>query len=528
MEPTLSGLFFDYILSVCHVIISVIRIVDQYMESSFVVKLRHIILSMALINSAPVQAAYHWTPSPVEYCRQHQLLAPLNKNQSRFIAQCGWLKRIKLSGYVKGTIGLANDVWGLSSSANDFNHNLSFNAGSGAENSVNVDSSHDVWLERAIINVDSELNDWAEAHVSLMHWNEHNIMSNADAMMYNRYHGSWREFNGNNLPVDEAYVVLGNFAQSPSFIRIGRQYGDFGWFEKREGLATLTQLFSQGVHDAIQIGFADVSGMSGSFSVFRSIDRGNTEEAGGSNSQDNPADGINNFIGTMDYYYDDGVFIVDGKLDYVRDMFAVDFLDGYSGNGILGGPAVGTTHAASSSNKRPTLSTPAMAFTLKSMYGNFDGMYQWVGATRRMDKDVWTTGGHGSSNFIDPDVKGARPSAWMVEVGYSFPMMGRDTRLAFNYQRSDDAMVGSHNTAGDADNYYIPAKRYFFSFEHDLSKNVSMRLGFYRDTDYEAGHFQSANNRASSGDSPGEEFETTSGTGNSNSLFVLNIDAQFS
>ena len=53
-------------------------------------------------------------------------------------------------------------------------------------------------------------------------------------------------------------------------------------------IATMTQLFSQGLHDAATVGFMDMSGFNGSFSVFRSVSRGSIVD--GTMSEDRPDD----------------------------------------------------------------------------------------------------------------------------------------------------------------------------------------------------------------------------------------------
>ena len=86
-------------------------------------------------------------------------------------------------------------------------------------------------VDRAVLNIDEHLNDWSELHMSALWWNENSSFGVVNAQMYNRYHGAWLG-NGNDLPVDEANVVLGNFSQSPVYFRLGRQYSDFGWYDK--------------------------------------------------------------------------------------------------------------------------------------------------------------------------------------------------------------------------------------------------------------------------------------------------------
>lgn len=502
------------------------------------IKLRTIVASVALAASVPAIAAFHSTPAPAVPCSQHQSLGSVDRNQSNFFAQCDWDKRIKLSGSINTAFGVAADVWGYHGDGtdsdamhNDFNHSLTFHDNVVATANENVDSGNDLWLQRAVLNVDAVLNSWAEAHMSFLYWNDKSIMNNADAMMYNRYHGSWQNVRGdnsNNLPIDEASLVIGNFAQSPFFMRVGRQYGDFGSYDKGAEVATLTQLFSQGLHDAAQIGFVDIMGFNGSISAFRTVARDDVwdkDTAINTPSEDRPDANVNNFIASLGYSYDSGSFGVDAKVDYMHDIFGVDFLDGYNGNGILGRPGGYQEHGDDFSRMRPEDNTPAVAVSLKANFAGFDVTGQWVSATHDMDKTIWTTGGDsGVTDIRNFQLDGARPSAWLAELGYSFPLMGRDSRLSVNYQRTDEAMVGNTTTT----NYYIPEKRYAVSFNHSLMKNVDLGLTYYRDKDYGTDHFQSANNMDANGDDlSSNQFSNLNGTGNSNSMFLMNLSAKF-
>ena len=93
-----------------------------------------------------------------------------------------------------------------------------------------------------MLSFDGHLNNWAETHVSALWWNNRNAFGVANAQMYNRFHGSWLD-NGDKLPLDEANIVLGNFSQSPVYFKLGRQYVDFGWYDKNDTVSSMTHLF---------------------------------------------------------------------------------------------------------------------------------------------------------------------------------------------------------------------------------------------------------------------------------------------
>lgn len=509
-------------------------------------KLKTLVASVALAAGVPAMAAYHSTPAPMVPCKQHQLLPKLDRNQSDFFSQCEWNKRIKMSGYLKISGGKAVDVLGRG--FNDAEHNLTFADDFKNDDHTNVESGDDLWLSRAVLNVDAVLNDWAEAHIAALYWNDNNIFNNADAMWYNRFHGKFQtqaNGNGNKLPIDEANLVIGNFAQSPIFFRLGRQYLDFGWFDKAEQVASLPHMFSQGLHDAVQVGFVDVSGFSGSFSFFSTVDRGDNKNANVTGSQDRPEEGINNFVVSLGYALDNGTFSLDAKVDYLRDIFGVDYFDGYNGNGILGMTPAGQGNGGAWSRPngiasgtgwmRPDNNTSMWAVTVKGKFGDFDGIGQYVGASEDLDKDIWTVGGdgteaNGQAGFSQNQIDGARPQAWLVGLGYSFPLLGRDSRVGFTYQASHDAQAGTVNDGATPNhiNYYMPEKRFGVTFDHNLLKNVDLSLEYYRDKDYGTTHYQSAGNTTANNNSAfGGNFRQTGGTSNKNTLFLVNVTGRF-
>ena len=140
---------------------------------------------------------------------------------------------------------------------------------------------------------------------------------------------------------------------------------------------------------------------------------------------------INNYVASLSYNWDNGTMGFDAKVDYMHDVFGTDFFDGYLGNGIVGDTPVGFTTTTTDNNIRPNGNTSMWAWTLKGHYGDFDWMGQYVGVSEKLDKDLWTQGG---TSFAT--AKGAEPRAWMIEAGYSFPVMGRDSRFSVNYQRT--------------------------------------------------------------------------------------------
>lgn len=470
-------------------------------------------------------------------CHGNPVLRALDRNQNKTISQCDFESRLKVSGGVRLSGGVVNHVIGEDSAGTgtDFHHMVTFIKDTPQASNINIETMNEISVDRATLNFDGIMNDWAEAHLGLVYWSDSFIVKNAGAQWYSRYTGGFQG-KGNRLPIDEANIVIGNFSKTPLYFRLGRQYLDFGWYDKETLMSPMTQWFTQSVHDAVTFGMLDVHGLSANITGFRSVARGNTtRENNSSLGLDRPSDAVNNFTASLAYGFDYETFSLDVKADYMFDMFGVDYFDGYLGNGILGDtPTDFDPGDGNGTSIRPDARTSFGAFTLVSRFRDLDLKLQYAGALDALPKNIWSIRGgqtgNGSASYNSLDIRGARPHAWGMEVGLSLPILGRDSRLSFALHRTEQSYAGQTGDrvilSGSMVNYYIPRKRIEFKVEHNLMKHVDMMVEYLYDNDYTEDHFSSINNQEST-DAPGDTFNNLPGTRNHNDMLMLSVSARF-
>ncbi|MCW8839738.1 MAG: LbtU family siderophore porin [Gammaproteobacteria bacterium] len=197
--------------------------------------------------------------------------------------------------------------------------------------------------------------------------------------------------------IDQAILTLGNAERSPIYLSAGRMYLPFGNFESGMVSDPLTLELAEIRESALQLGF-DSAGFYGSLYAFN----GDTAEAG-------EDDGINHFganLGFAGEHFDIGA----GYLSTLADSDA---------NQELIEP-----FGAMQEN------VPGVAAHVIIERGPFTVIGEYVGANR----DFAST---------DPAFpgEGARPSAWNLELDYSFQMMGKEASLGVARQRTSEAVA---------------------------------------------------------------------------------------
>lgn len=78
------------------------------------------------------------------------------------------------------------------------------------------------------------------------------------------------------------------------------------------------------------------------------------------------------------------------------------------------------------------------------------------------------------ANELEFKGKGAKPSAWMIEAAYGFPVYGKDVTAAASYQGTDEAEALGQ-----------PDSRFLVGFEVGLDKGLALAVEWLRDETYD-------------------------------------------
>ena len=346
-------------------------------------------------------------------------------------------------------------------------------------------SSTDFMLSNADLFVDAQVNDWTKAHVGL------NYQSNNTQRL--------GDFNSDDAPiviqnisgplVDEAYITLGNFTETPFYFRAGKQYVNFGNYDRYATVPTFTQLLTETNQTAATLGFV-ANGFFGSVYGFRgtpkNVDLGNTIN-------------VNNFgadLGFMQHACNYGFNVQASYLNNIADVLYVNSsneIQSVTNNTTtttFGNSVVNQTGVATSGNVNGIGFFDRVGGLSLDASGNinmFDGYAHYMTALSDFNQGyervnntnivqgiaVFVTHNASQQNF------NSRLRALDVGAGVTFDVIGHTSRFGLDYQRSWDAQyVGL---------YGLPKHRYEGTYNMEVSKNVNVGLDVYHDKDYSNG-----------------------------------------
>ena len=393
-------------------------------------KLKPIVASMFVLGlvSGPVMAAVPYDPNVLpavdaERAKVAKMEAVIEQNQAGYFQQpMDWFNRITISGQANVDAELAS------------RSPITFANGYASA----------LILNNANIYVDALLNDWTTVHANFLYQD-----------LSNGYFDfkSTRPLPVNSPTVDEGYVTIGNFARSPFYFRAGRQYVDFGNYNRYPMLASFTQVLSETSGTAATVGFVSPVGFNASAFLLNGAPRigigGDPVSFGVARNRVRNF-GVNaKFCSSTDFFgYEIGV-------NYLRNMADVNYIANSIGSSYFN--AVGGIGAS------------ADIWT-----GPFDASVRFVTAVQRF------------SPFEAADVSGgivkngAEPSAWTIDAGYSFQVLAHQSRFGLGYQGSSEAAAFfSPGSFG-----HLPQNRYLANYRVNISRWTDVGVEIWQDRDY--------------------------------------------
>lgn len=295
-------------------------------------------------------------------------------------------------------------------------------------------------VSTAALYADADVSDWTKAHIGLVYGADNQTQFN---LLQSGAHSS-SSFNGNgsNVHVDEAYATIANLAKSPFYLKAGQQYLPFGSYTPFADMTpSVTQVMSQVNDPAAVVGFVTNNGFNGSAYVLQG-------EAYNQDNGENKRTAIQNYgasLGLNNTYnnvsYNGGL----GFLSNLNDLDAMRYFN--------------TSYEAR---------TPGLAANLGVKYSAFDLSGKWVGATKQFNASDLTYDGNG-----------AKPKAWNVDAGYSFPVLAHNSRAGLGYQGSSQAV-----SLVDGGSYHMPKTRYLADYTVNVSKYTDLGFELRHDIDY--------------------------------------------
>ncbi len=303
----------------------------------------------------------------------------------------------------------------------------------------------DIILSNANLYFDSKINCWTNVHVgttykgeSLRHHDQPFVQGIAGGIANNAFVGT-----APNIDVDEAFVTIMDSARSPYYLRAGKQYVQFGNYDRFPITASLTQLLATTRADAaIDVGFVDTTGWNGGMYIFRGLP--GPVPAAAANAR------INNGGLHLGYAGEYNAVAYNIDVDYLSNMIDTAYLMGARTNYV----------------------TRVGGWSLHGdmQNGPFDASIDWVSAAKRFALADYAG---------TVSTRGAKPSAFGLGAGYSFCSAGLPSRFGIGYQNSKDA--GRLGT-GAQDN--LPKRRWLAQYGVEWGRYVDVALQLVSDRDY--------------------------------------------
>jgi hypothetical protein len=407
-------------------------------------KLKLLVTSMILASAANAAFADDQsmqTQLDAMKAQMAQMQATINNNGGGVnLPADSWFNRIKLSGM----INVQSDV--SSRSPTTFNQ-------------VNNNTVSNIAVPNANLFIDADVSDWTKAHLGFVYGQK---MDNFNLLRAGAYTSSQLISGSNDGRLDEAYVTIGNFAKSPFYLKAGQQFLPFGDYNPYKDVTpSFTQVLSQVNDTGADVGFVSMNGFHGSVFGLDGI-----QKAG------NNGDNVRNYGADLGFAKTANQLSYNLGVQYLRNMADV----------------TGMRYDLGFENSdKYTRAVSALAANADVKFKAVDAGLKYVGAMNKFDP-----------NDLSYNNEGARPAAWNVDAGYSFPVMNHDTRFGLGYQGTKEASAIVLNEFNGAD-VTMPRTRYLANYTFNVSKYTDVGFEFRHDKDYgmsQGGTGNSANTAA--------------------------------
>jgi hypothetical protein len=292
-------------------------------------------------------------------------------------------------------------------------------------------SESDIVLATFELGIASQVTNWVEVGASLLY-----------------------EQDDTDLEVDVAFITLFNPDVAPVFFTAGQFYVPFGAYETNLIDDPLTLEIGESRETAAQLGFV-YEGFGGSVYGFN----GDNQVKGKSR--------IDSWGANLTYAWENDDWGIGVGAGYINDLGDSDSLQDTvsdNRNAAFEELVEGEDTRADTFSTDPLDRVGGWTANLLVTYRGFDLIGEYLSATGRFNPD--------SLAYKD---KGAAPSAWNLEVGYTFVIRGYENVVAAAYQGTDQA-VGLE----------LPKESYLVGWSIGIFDNTSFSLQYRHDQDYKA------------------------------------------
>ena len=295
------------------------------------------------------------------------------------------------------------------------------------------DSESDIVLATFELGIAAQVTEWVEAAASLLY-----------------------EEDETDLEVDVAFITIANFEASPVFFTGGQIYVPFGAYETNLVSDPLTLEIGETRETTAQLGFV-YGDFSGSAYVFN----GDEHDIKGDNQ-------IGSWGANLAYAHEEEDRAWAFGVGYINDLGESDSLGELISDNRQEAHDEGVEVDGFEDGWLSTDPTERIGGWTANAAGTFSGFTvigEYLSATEKFNRY--------SLSFKD---RGAKPSAWNIELGYTFDIQGYENTVAVAYQGTDEALA-----------LELPKERLLVGWSIGIFDNTSLSLEYAHDKDYGTG-----------------------------------------
>jgi uncharacterized small protein (DUF1192 family) len=255
---------------------------------------------------------------------------------------------------------------------------------------------------------------------------------------YDRNTGYPVNVSSNRAFIDQAFITLGNFNQSPWYGTLGQKYLPFGQYNNFMISATLPQSVGRTRAPVLQAGYQHLgdAGLYGNLYVFKGYTKINSSN-----------DNINRGGFSLGYEFKKNATSLDFGADAITNIADAQGMQGTNGTGFEG-------FGKGSDNEYLDKRIPGVDLHGKYRLRALTFLAEYTAATKRFNENNLSFNGHG-----------AQPQAFDFQAGYNFSAWQKASSFAIGYDRSWQALALN-----------IPQQRYIATFNISVWKNTLASL----------------------------------------------------
>lgn len=286
----------------------------------------------------------------------------------------------------------------------------------------------------------------------------------------------------NALDIEQAIITIGNPEKFPLFLKLGKQYQDFGRYTIHPITRSMTQVMTETLQTSVELSFISAYNnmdLHGSAFVFQNqitqgdddfdIDEPETENSGNN--------GKTNFGVQLGFGKVSNQLGWDIGAGYIYNMFGVNDI-AYAAAFFKGAGEDENSPIDVSESFYVKRVSGATAYGMVNS-GPFSLSAHYVTALQHFDPADFGF----STDEEDDDGDGIQPWAADIQAAYGFNYWERSQNIYVGYQRS-----------GDAAQLLIPEQRWIAGYGIDVLKNTNIGLEYSYDKAYDEEDFQDGEN----------------------------------